>query len=97
MVVQSIYKGDSCKFYCTNVFRANRAQFGGGLYADKSSLKFPGDNTFNADGSNLNFSANLTISSNAVQVGGGIYSDNSTMNSNGCTVVERNVMAEGSS
>ena len=50
-----------------------------------------------ADGSNLNFSTNLTISSNAVQVGGGIYSDNSTMNSNGCTVVERNVMAEGSS
>ena len=44
-----------------------------------------------ADGSNLNFSTNLTISSNAARLGGGIYSDNSKMNSNGWNVVESNV------
>ena len=59
------------------MLNGNKAQLdGGGIYAD---------------GSNLNFSANLTISNNTAQIGGGIYSDNNAFNSNGHNVVDRNV------
>ena len=44
-----------------------------------------------ADGSNLNFSANLTIISNTAQLGGGIYSDNNALNIAGASVFARNV------
>ena len=80
----AVYRGGSIyalncriRFDGTGFLIGNKAQLdGGGIYAD---------------GSNLNFSANLTISNNTAQIGGGIYSDNSTFSSNGHDLVERNV------
>ena len=101
-------RGTHVNFSGTNVFRANRAQFGGGLYADKSSLNLPGDNTFTdniagsrgggmyAQGSKVSFSGTGLFSGNLAQLdGGGIHADASNFNFSGNLTISSNTAQLG--
>ena len=101
-------RGTHANFSGTNVFRANRAQFGGGLYVEKSSLNLPGDNTFTdniagnkgggiyAQGSKMRFSGTGLFRDNlALLDGGGIYADGSNLDFSANLTISSNAAQVG--
>ena len=101
-------RGTHANFSGTNVFRANRAQLGGGMYTDQSSLNLPGDNTFTdntagnkgggiyAQRSKMSFSGIGLFRGNLAQLdGGGIYADGSNLNFSANLTISSNAAQVG--
>ena len=103
-------KGTQVNFSGTNVFSGNRAaQFGGGLYADNSSLNLPEySNTFTANWAGfrgggiyaqwtkITFGGTGLLSGNEAQLdGGGIYADGSNLSFSGSITIRNNTAILG--
>ena len=91
----------SLNFPGDNTFLANSVgSRGGSIYVQEVKLSFSGTGLFSgnvaqldggADGSNLSFSEDVTITNNNGQLSRGVYLDNNTFTLDGHNTVERNI------